>query len=324
MILSRALSIVPLAFACTACGFMLLGSFDSCCAEAAKKTRQVQFPKQSLGRLYELKPGIDWIRVKSAYGQFFGTAANLVTVPQSARLLLELDANIGEQPRILESLDANALFSLRLRNLEPDAYLVPAISRLTGLHRLDVIDCTVTDKTVATLAHLNQLERLSLSSCGLNGDCMRDLVRLNKLKYLNISSNMLNSKSTSYISKIPTLVCLDVARTRLTDDALLSLSKLTNLTFLNINSNPALTSKGFLALRSLKKLDSLYAQNTSIKASDIVALKGLPLKMMFLPKMQIRKAEMIELHRIFPDCQIIMQSSDAGPDYDVIFAPVSR
>ena len=317
LILSRALSIMLLAFA-------LLNGLSPALAETSKKTRQIQFPKQSLGRLYDIKPGVDWIQVKIPYGQFYGTAANLVTVPQSARLLLELDANIADEPKILNAVPADALFSMRAKNLEPNAELLPAISRLTGLHRLDIIDCVTNDKDVACLARLHQLERLSLNSCGLNGDCLSELMHLNKLKYLNISSNMLNSKSSFYISKMPNLTCLDLARTRLTDADLRYLSKLTNLTFLNINSNQDLTSKGFAALRSLKKLDLLYAQNTAIKTGDLVALKGLPIHTIFMPKLRMQQAELNELHRTFPNCKIIMQNNKAGSDDKVIFAPVSR
>jgi hypothetical protein len=301
-----------------------LGREECVLAQQSKATRQVVFPSYSLGRLYDLRPGVDWVKFKNIYGQFLGTAANRLTVPQSARLALELDATLAEQPKLLDSLAPDALFAVRARNFEQADGLLNSISRLKGLRRVELVDCSFSETSLSGLSRLTELERLTASGCGLKGDCLKDLVRLKKLKYLNISSNMLRPNSCTYIAQMTKMVHLDLARAQLTDSDLATLSKLANIETLNINSNPALTTKGFSTIRAFKKLDSLLVQNTAIKVSDLLALHGLPLHSIYIPELKIRNAEMQQLHRAFPNCKISLQSHAADSDSRVIFGPVSR
>jgi hypothetical protein len=293
-------------------------------AKDSKKCRQVLFPSHSLGRLYDIKAGADWVRSKTPYGQFFGTAANRIEVPQAARLALELDATVVDEPKLLESLAPDALFSLRVRRAEPTDNLLKSLYHLTGLRRLDFLDCDFSDKAVSGLVCLSQLERLSVNTCGLKGDCFSDLAQLKKLKYLSANNNMLNRNACPSVAQMPALLHLELARTQLVDADLFAISKLSKLETLNINSNSAFTAKGFLALKSLKKLDTLLVQNTAMKVTDLLALKGLPLQKIWLPALKVRPSEMQALHKAFPNCEILIQSHDAGSDYDVIFAPVTR
>lgn len=290
----------------------------------AKKYRQVKFPMHSLGRLYDLKPGMDWLKAKAVEGTFIGTAAGLREVPLSARLGLELDASVVDEPKLLEALAPDALFALRSRNLEQTDNFLYSVYHLTGLRRLDLLDCSFTDKAVSGLVRLSQLERLTLGTCGLTGSCFRDLTQLKKLKYFGASCNKLDRQSISYVAQMPALIHLDLARTQITDAELLTIAKLSKLETLNINSNPALTSKGFSALKSLRKLQSLSAEYTAIKLDDLLALKGLPLRSMSLPPLKIRFSEMQKLRRIFPNCVIALQSHESSGDFNMIFAPVSR
>ncbi len=290
----------------------------------AKKYRQVKFPMHSLGRLYDIKPGMDWLKVKAVDGTFLGTAAGLQVVPRSARLGLELDASVADEPKLLEALAPDALFALRSRNLEQTDSFLYSVYHLTGLRRLDLLDCSFTDKAVSGLVRLSQLERLTLGTCGLTGSCFRDLTQLKKLKYFGASCNKLDRQSISYVAQMPALIHLDLARTQITDAELLTIAKLSKLETLNINSNPALTSKGFAALKSLRKLQSLSAEYTAIKLDDLLALKGLPLRSMSLPPLKIRFSEMQKLRRIFPNCVIALQSRESSGDFNMIFAPVSR
>ncbi len=299
-------------------------SFMEASAKESEKFRQVLFPSQSLGRLYDIKPGADWVRFKTPYGQFLGTAAHRIAVPQSARLALELDATVVDEPKLLQSLAPDALFSLRVRSAEPTDRLLQSLYHLTGLRRIDFLDCDFSDKAVSGLVRLSQLERLSVNGCRISGDCFANLKQLKKLKYLSANNNMLNRKACTYIAQMPSLLHLELARTQLVDADLFAISKLSKLETLNINSNSAFTTKGFLALKSLKKLETLLLQNTAMKVSDLLALKGLPLHMIWLPALKVRPSEMQQLHKAFPNCQILIQSRDAGSDYDVIFAPVSR
>lgn len=299
-------------------------SFIEASAKESEKFRKVLFPSHSLGRLYDIKSGADWVRNKTPYGQFLGTAANRIEVPQAARLALELDATVVNEPKLLESLAPDALFSLRVRSAEPTDSLLKCLYHLTGLRRLDFLDCDFSDKAVSGLVRLSQLERLSVNTCGLKGDCFADLAQLKKLKYLSANNNMLNRKACTYIAQMPALLHLELARTQLVDADLFAISKLSKLETLNINSNSAFTTKGFLALKSLKRLEALLVQNTAMKVSDLLALKGLPLHMIWLPALKVRASEMQQLHKAFPNCQILIQSRDAGSDYDVIFAPVTR
>lgn len=290
----------------------------------AKKYRQVKFPMHSLGRLYDIKPGMDWLKVKAVDGTFLGTAAGLQVVPRYARLGLELDASVADEPKLLEALAPDALFALRSRNLEQTDSFLYSVYHLTGLRRLDLLDCSFTDKAVSGLVRLSQLERLTLGTCGLTGSCFRDLKQLKKLKYFGASCNKLDRQSISYVAQMPALIHLDLARTQITDAELLTIAKLSKLETLNINSNPALTSKGFAALKSLRKLQSLSAEYTAIKLDDLLALKGLPLRSMSLPPLKIRFSEMQKLRRIFPNCVIALQSHESSSDFKMIFAPVSR
>lgn len=303
---------------------LTLGAGEAVFAQQSKALRQVTFPTYSLGRLYDLKPGVDWVKNKNIYGQFFGTAANRLTVPQSARLALELDANLVEQPKLLDSLTPDALFAVRARNFEQADGLLNSLSKLNGLRRVELVDCSFSEKALSGLSRLTELERLTASGCGLKGNCLKDLARLKKLKYLNISSNTLRPNSCTYIAQMTKMVHLDLARTQLTDTDLATLSNLANIETLNISSNPALTAKGFSTIRAFKKLDSLFVQNTAIKVCDLHALHGLPLHSIYLPELKIRNAEMQQLHRAFPNCQILLQSRTADSDSRVIFAPVSR
>lgn len=123
---------------------------------------------------------------------------------------------------------------------------------------------------------------------------------------------------------MPALIHLDLARTQLTDAELFTIAKLSKLETLNINSNPALTAKGFAALKSLRKLESLSAEYTAIKLDDLLALRGLPLHSMTLPPLKMRFSEMQKLRSVFPNCVISLQARESSGDYNMIFAPVSR
>lgn len=290
----------------------------------SKKYREVIFPKHSLGRLYDLKPGMDWLKVKAVDGTFLGTAAGVQVVPLSARLGLELDASVADEPKLLETLAPDALFALRSRNLEQSDSFLYSVYHLTGLRRLDLLDCSFTDKAVSGLVRLSQLERLTLGTCGLTGSCFGDLTQLKNLKYFGASCNKLDRQSISYVARMPALIHLDLARTQITDAELLTITKLSKLETLNINSNPALTARGFSALKSLRKLESLSAEYTAIKLDDLLALKGLPLRSMSLPPLKIRFSDMQKLRSLFPNCVISLQSHESSGDYNMIFAPVSR
>lgn len=63
-------------------------------------------------------------------------------MPRSARLGLELDASVADEPK-QRALAPDALFALRSRNLEQTDSFLYSVYHLTGLRRLDLLDCSL-------------------------------------------------------------------------------------------------------------------------------------------------------------------------------------
>lgn len=302
---------------------MCLGAIGLDIAKAASTTRTVQFPRISIGRLYAIRPGYDFIQHQSLNGKFLGAAVNAVTVPVDARLSLELDPNLAENPHALDGMDKHALTAIHLRYAEGNGGITTSISELTSLIRVELADCEFNDSAIAKLKNLKSLERLAVVTCGINGSCFHELKTL-PLRYLNASLNKFRPETFQDLSQMSTMEYLDLGHVGMTDQGLIALSHLHKLKSLNLNSNSGITPRGLASLKACHELHDLYLRGGSIKAHDVFVLKGLPLQTVGLTEKSLPEDELTSLKKTFPGCNFAMTSKGVNEDDKVIFAPITR
>lgn len=120
------------------------------------------------------------------------------------------------------------------------------------------------------LAAYRGLESLEFRNCVFDKDGLGELVSLPALKNLHLSDCRLAEGTAAAIGKLAALESLYLSDTDLRDEDLRHFANLSKLKFLSLPD--AITLKGLVHLKSLKKLDSLQVRYENFQFADLYKL----------------------------------------------------
>ncbi len=282
--------------------------------------RKVHFPAKSIGKAHIITS--EWISLGSINGRFLGSASGDYLIPATEKVALDLDPRVAENPSMLKDLAPDALYAIRLLYAEtPDGFL-PAISRLSGLQRLDMRECSVSEDGLSQLAKIKNLERLSIESSDFKGDYGKSLSKLKSLRFLSLAGNHLAPSTVATISKLPNLEDLCLSRCALSNESIKSVGSLKRLINLDISSNASLSAASLEYLKACPALRSIRVPFTAIRAHNLLRLKGLPLTHAELHETSLSKVELAQLRKAFPECKITLRRKELKGDDKMLFAPI--
>ena len=286
-------------------------------------TRMLAFPeKVSLGSLYKLDAKTDWTQEKHPIGQYIGQAKGNVYVPANSDIYLNGNYQLMENPQYLDALSPDDLQLLGLQGMEGNDKDFPYIGKMTGLKRLSLDGFVMTDADLSLLKNLTKLEALSVWNTGIEGTGFKDLAGLKKLRLLMLGNNVLVPAAFKYISALPALEDINAVAVPINDVGLAYLAKLPNLKKLRIPNCKDVTGKGLRALKSTARLEDIQAENTYFSIDDFLALKGLKLKKVTLPKHSYSAKDLARLKVAFPGAIFGIGGAPLDSDTKTIFAPL--
>jgi Leucine-rich repeat (LRR) protein len=205
--------------------------------------------------------------------------------------------------RIVKGADGQAT-GLTLDPHQTSDAMLELVAKVSGLERLDLHQCPITDEGLAHLGGLTSLKELNLSDCDFTDAGLSSLARLTNLQLLNLASSFGDSpqiKGTglaalSGLTKLQVLVLdknlVDDAAlthlknlkglkelyleqtTRITGSGLANLAELPGLTMLSLNETK-ITDAGLDALKDVSNLEVLNLRGTLVRGSGIKSLHGL-------------------------------------------------
>ncbi len=305
-------------------------------AAIAANNTVLHFPaRSSLGELYVVSdqyPAGQYPGGPSKIKQpvYFGKAIGLITVPKTAKLLLQVDDAGAQHPSLLIANGQRAFAGLDFGTVKPDGPTIEKISELTGLQALQLDVSHLSDQALMSLGTLKNLEYLSLTETAIIDRELPWLPRLGSLKYLVLRGTRISDTGLKNIQKCRSLRVLGLDGTNISDNGMESIDKCGNLQFLSItnsnssitdaglrsltnlseladlrlNGNPRITAKGLLQLTDLKKLKTLRIRQTGITAKDLQTMKRLSQKMslkaMVLEDGSFTSGEVKKWHQALP------------------------
>jgi hypothetical protein len=239
-----------------------------------------------------------------------------VTVPEGQMLLLDLNGSIATHPGCLKEISAPALECLRSvstfsmdDNFEQsmEDALLENLHSLQTLERLNLDRSDVTDKGLAYIRNLPRLNSLGLYECGvIKGDTFNALSTCPNLQFLNIGDcTAFKIKNYAALSKFSKLEEFQATNTTINDQSLQYLSQSRSLKIIDLRKNKAITDKGLRTLMSLKTLERLLLDETSVTADGIKSLAPLKLKVVNVPgRLAESPSDLAELKKALPGTAI--------------------
>lgn len=294
---------------------------NNAAAMPAQGFRVLEFQKK-IGKLSIIHPGED-LGAKKIKTTPFGFAEGAVRVKGGTQLQLEGNQELVENPALLSALPPDAFACMRLHGLEADDRTAEALSRFTGLRRLELSETEITDAGVARLAPLKHLEGLFLSACRMKGKTLGKLQPMPKLRWLQISKNEIDPATLKALAGFPSLTVLRLDQTRIQNKDLVHLSGLKNLNYLYLGGNHLVSSRGLPYLMALKKLESIDLEDTAVDAAGLVQLKKMPfLKRIYLPD-RLTQSDVAYLEKSVPGKLWVLPAFTIDrKDAETIFAPL--
>lgn len=285
-------------------------------------TRILTFPtSHSVGTIYSYKPDDEHMlgnspRIAEAQGK--------VEVPENLRIYMIPSDYAIEHPELMDNVEPNAFYGFSFGRkgaiMSVDKF-VPHIARLTGLKRLHMKGCDLTDNQIAPLGALRNLEELILEGNNFNGSCLTNLSKLPKLTHLDLNFTPLKPPAFETLSHFPALEDLAVPKTGVDDAALLHLSKIKKLRWLCI-SDSHITAKGLAHLKASKTLKYLNVSGCTLRNQDVFVLKGMPLTSVILPWKPANGQELTAIRKAFPGTGIDFIDRTPSAEQIKTFAPL--
>ncbi len=130
---------------------------------------------------------------------------------------------------------------------QPDA--VDALSRLSHLQRLVLIDTSVNDAGLARVADLSQLEAFLLLGGAITDEGLTHVARLENLRVLRLDNTAIGDRGLERVARLHKLQRLDLVGTRVTD-------------------------AGLRYLEDLPQLDRVYLHGTRVTDEGVQQLQG--------------------------------------------------
>jgi len=275
----------------------------------------------SIGRIYRYGAADDNMTGKT---NFVGEARGSVIMPKSSQTYLIPDDALFEHPERLDTIEPNAFdgFSAGAKGIIiPIEKLLPHVAHLTGLRRLRLAGCDVTDKQLAALAPLKNLQFLNLEANELDGSCLQYFFGMKELRILDLTFTGLKPSVFADFAKIPGLEQLKVGRCGVTDTTIRDIAKLTKLKLLYLDGNH-ISARGFASLNTLKQLQVLSIRGCPLTATDVMTLKLPNIFLIMLPGGSYPPATMTALRKTFPGCKFWFGKQEPDDKIRTYFSPL--
>jgi DNA helicase II / ATP-dependent DNA helicase PcrA len=199
---------------------------ENCRNNIQPTNRLLHFPvNKSVGTLYisekgGWKPNDVWKPIGQACGN--------VSVPFKKPVKLDVNKERVADFSFFDALQPDDLYTiLNLHNID-DTNLAH-ISRLTGIHSLDLRGSRVTDAGLVHLQNLTSLMALGLSETNVGDEGMKCLQYLKNLKRLFLSQTQISNVGLSFLQDLIELEDLSLMNTRINDFGIEVLQNLRNL-----------------------------------------------------------------------------------------------
>jgi hypothetical protein len=309
---------------------MLLSTQAAPATKPVERTRKLVFANTfSCGKLYSMprKALPDWLSIAAdatRIGRSLGEARGIVEVPAEEQIYLQASYDLVAHPEGLARINRDDLACIsfgKIGLLAPVENVIPYISRLTGLRRLEIEAGEMPDERLESLKTLVNLEALDLTVCSVKGAFFAKLNALSRLKELNLSDNSLVPQCYPFIGKLHSLVYLDLSHCGVKDNDLAALEQLKNLQHLSL-ARSLVTRKGLAQLKKIPSLLELALSDCNLSVEDLCALKGVGLHQLYLPKSDYSEAQLRKLHQALPRTDLVGLRRGNKMDPNTFFAPL--
>ena len=239
-----------------------------------------------------------------------------VKVPEGQMLLLEVNGNVVKHPHCLREFSAPVIECLRAMSVfsmdDNDAHsiddvLLEDLSQLKGLERINLGRSDVTDIGISYIKNLPRLNSVDIYECGiLKGNTLSALSTCPNIQFINMGdAGAFIEKNCAAISKLQKLEDFQAIHSNLNDESLKYFGHIKTLRKLDLRSNKGVTDAGLHYLMSLKMLERLSLEGTSVTISGVKSLAPLKLQFLNIPKELVKSpAALADLKKSLPGTTI--------------------
>jgi DNA-3-methyladenine glycosylase len=327
---AKCLTILVLLMAQLCLGTKLLAASPARLRNLTNTATVITFPKdKSIGNLSMGRVNTDgYLQDTKHVADAIGTVS--VVVPQNSWLLFEPNGKVVADPKILESVTAPGVSTVKLSFLSCDDaedgkcdQAMSHLGRFTGLIRLDLDRSDATDKGLLLLPPLKNLADISCTGTFIKGSSFKTLKRFPGLSKLKLQGCSLNLTDLNDLVWVPQLRVLNLNATHMTSEGLKNVSKLVSLKVLCVRNNRNLDDSGLKYLLPLKHLESIDLSSTKVTSNGIAVLRQLPLKVLVCPDWSA--ADMNNARKLLPKTVLrVNQSKKVDDGVAEIFAPLPK
>lgn len=237
----------------------------------------LDFGNTSIGNLHQaiMYKGM----VVATQPDLYARAKGRVKLPSGRSLKLSLNYE-GTKPELLgclKDLPAGTIVTIDCGNLENFGDLaLERVSQCKGLLELYLLNTSVSDKGLPSLAAMSQLKKLQLAETDVSAAGLQDIAKMKSLTNLNLRLTNLKNSDLRPLSKMNSLKILNLSDTNLDKQAIDTISQMTNLEELCLSGNGKLKDQDIARLKTLKNLTNLDLKNTGITPLSIATFKSFP------------------------------------------------
>jgi len=247
-------------------------------AGAAVQTKTLKFPTNvAVAQLYYSRPPTAApASAGSAPKETRLLARGTVEIPTDVHIELKLTFAGLERLAELKQINAYQVRKLDAAGLEFEDSHMEQLKDFTSIWRINLDSTSITDKSIAILAHYKTLSDLRLSKVDITGNNFELFSGL-PLSVVNLNGSNLKEGNLSRIKSLPdTLSNLNVSRTGVGPRDTAFLAKCKKLTSLNIGGNKKITDACMKDLAGLKMLDNLYVDDTEVTEKSLPIFAQMP------------------------------------------------
>ena len=204
------------------------------------------------------------------YGRF---AADALRPLQQLHHMCELDISAITDAHMQALSTMTQLRRLRLVDSSVTAEGLHLLGRLTKLEVLDIAQSAISDQALAALGSLHQLRTLNLSYTSITGTGLHILPELIHLQELYGVGSLFHDQAIQYISACPSLRVLRLSYVGTNPQCFRGFKNLQALVELSIEGVPP---EGLLFVQHLQELVALSIVQSTLTLADIAALSRLP------------------------------------------------
>jgi len=270
----------------------------------------MHFPeKYTMGGLFSLRTS----QVMLSQGRAQGTRRFSLNL----KLELRPSYQVCEEPRLLERFLPDDFYAINFQNVPVlDDHILEYVSKLKGLHSLNLTSTNVTDKGIEFISNIPTLDDLCLSATSVTGDGIALLSKLKMLKVLELNYVSVDEKMLGYFRSGPALTRLELKNTGLGDNDLKALSNLKQVVLLRLEDNAKITDDGLKYLASMTSLRELDLRRCGITANCTGNLKLIPkLLMIGISKKSFTQKDILKIKRDLPQVTVNVDSGDRQSDF---------